>query len=99
MRKVEPQEARGCLNGVAHKVMVIGPDDSDEKIAYRVAQPCRPERQESLEGRELGRTQFQHQHRDEDGEHTIRKGTHSLRGGSMEHGRTSPYIPEYASPA
>jgi hypothetical protein len=45
---------------------VIGPDDRDEHIGDRVAQPGGPERQERREGGELRRTEIQDQDGDQD---------------------------------
>src|SRR6266513_1810902 len=88
MREIEPREARGRLRGIAHKIMVIGPNDGDEKVAHCVAEPCGPEQQQSLKGGELWWTQFQNQHCDEDSEHAIGERAQSLRGRFMEHGHT-----------
>ena len=71
MRKIEPHQPRRGLGGIAHQVVVIGPDDGDEQIAYSVAEPGRPERQKRLEGRDLRRPQFQNEHGYQNGEHTV----------------------------
>src|SRR2546422_9873799 len=68
--------------------MVIGPNDGDEKVAHCVVEPCGPEQQKRLKGGELWWTQFQNQHCYKDSEHAIGERAQSLRGCSMEHGRT-----------
>jgi len=35
MREIEPHEAERVLGGIAHEMVVIGPDDGDEEIADR----------------------------------------------------------------
>src|SRR3954451_7367462 len=66
--------------------MVIGPDDGDEEIADRVAQPGRPERHQRREVRTFGRPQFQHEHGNQDGENAIGEEDRSFGGGSAQHG-------------
>ena len=85
MREIEPQQARGRLRGIAHEVMVIDPHNGNEQVAYRVAQPCGPQRQERLEGGLLRWTQIQDQHGDKHGEHAVGERAQSLRGRSVEH--------------
>jgi hypothetical protein len=79
MREIEPQQAWRSLIGVAHQVVVIGPDDGDEEVTHRVAQPRRPESQQRLERGPLGRSQFQHQHGDEHREYAVGERAQSLR--------------------
>ena len=67
--------------------MVIGPDDGDEEIADRVAQPGRLERHQRREGRSFGRPQFQHEYGDQDGEYAIGEEAQSFGGRSAQHGR------------
>ena len=50
MREREPHQARRRRSRVAHEMVVISPDNCDEKVAHGVAQPCRPEQQERLVG-------------------------------------------------
>src|SRR5262245_32945721 len=57
MREIEPQQTRVRLRRVAHEIVVIAPNNGDEKIAHRVAQPCGPKRQECLERGNLRWTQ------------------------------------------
>jgi hypothetical protein len=74
-----------------HKMMVIGPNNSDEKVAHRVAQPCRPEQQECFERGQLRGAQLQNQHRDEHSEDAVRERAQALRSGSgVKHGRPFP---------
>src|SRR5690349_17444161 len=89
MREVEPQQARGRLVGISQKVMVVCPDDCDEQIAYRVAEPRRPERQHRLKGWSLRRAQLQHQNRNEHGKNAVGKCAQSLRSGSAQHDPSS----------
>ena len=56
---------------MAHEIMVIDPNNRDEKVTYRVAQPGGPECKERLEGWNLGRAQFQNQHCYKNREHAI----------------------------
>jgi hypothetical protein len=58
MRKVEPQQTRSGLLCIVHEMVVIGPNDRNEKIADRIAEPRRPERQKRLESRNPGRMQL-----------------------------------------
>lgn len=59
MREIELQQARGRLRGITHQIMVIGPHDGDEQVAYCIAQLRGPEQQKGLESRKLRRSQFQ----------------------------------------
>jgi hypothetical protein len=95
MREIKPHETRSGLRGIAHKMMVIDPNDGDEKITDRITEPCRPERKECFKGGEFRRTQFQDQHRYQDSEHAIGERAQSLRGPShVWHGR-HPLLQRY----
>src|SRR6266851_9516643 len=63
-------------------MVMVGPNNRDEDVANRVANSCRPEQQERLKGWELGWVQFQNQHCDKDGKHTVREHGQSLGGRS-----------------
>jgi hypothetical protein len=41
---------------------MIDPDNGDEKIAHRVAEPRRPERKKCLKARNPGRTQIENEY-------------------------------------
>src|SRR6516162_11774165 len=58
MREVEPHEMSRGLGGIAHEMMVIGPNEGDKQIAHRITEPCWPERQQRFEGRKLRGTQI-----------------------------------------
>src|ERR1700730_2588615 len=88
MAEIDPHETRRGLRGIAHEMVVIGPDDGDEEIAYRVTEPGRPERQQRLEGREFGRAQLEDQYRYQDGKHRVGERAQTLRTPSQVwHGR------------
>src|SRR5262245_57668670 len=70
--------------------MVIGPDDGDEQIAHRVAEPCGPERQQGREGRVLRWTQLQNQDCDEDSEHAV--GEQVTRSGVARWSMVVPFL-------
>src|SRR5262245_12750816 len=71
MREIKPHEAGRGLCGVAHQMMVISPNDSNEKIADSVTEPSWPQRQERREGRSFRRTQIQNEDSDKDGENSV----------------------------
>jgi hypothetical protein len=56
---IRPHKARGGLGGIVHEMVLIGPNDGDEKVAHRIAEPRWPEREKRLEGRNLRGPQFQ----------------------------------------
>jgi hypothetical protein len=72
MCEIDPEQARVRLRGVAHEIMVIGPDNGNKQIAHGVAEPRGPKQQERLESGRLRGTQFQNQDGDEDSEYAIR---------------------------
>src|SRR6516162_5711661 len=82
MREVEPHQTRRGLGGIAHEMVVIGPNEGDKQIAHRIADPCRPERQQRFEGRKLRGMQIQNEHSYENGEHTVGERAQPLRGPS-----------------
>jgi hypothetical protein len=75
---------------VAHEIVVIDPNNGDEKIAHCVAEPCGPVRQKRLEGWNLRWRQFQNQHSNKYSEHAVGERAQSLRGRPMEHSFTVP---------
>jgi hypothetical protein len=83
MHEIEPHQARRRLGGIAHGVVVIGPDNGE--AAHGVAQPGGSERQQGLEGRKLRWSQLQDEHGYEDSEHAVGECAQSFRGGSREH--------------
>src|SRR5258708_10623340 len=99
MREIKPHETRSGLRGVAHEMVVIGPNDGDEKITDRITEPCRPEGQERFKGGELRRAQLQNQHRYEDSEHAVGERAQTFRGPShVWHGRPPPSTVRPTSP-
>src|SRR5262245_45595021 len=85
MREIEPQQARARLGRIAHEVVMVHPNNGDEQIADRIAEPARPECQQRLEGRMLRRPQLQNQYRNEDGEDAVRKCVETLWRRLTEH--------------
>src|SRR5215471_1852392 len=79
MREVEPHEMSRGLGGIAHEMMVIGPNEGNKQIAHRITEPCRPERQQRFEGRKLRGTQIQNEHSYENGEDPVGERAQPLR--------------------
>src|SRR5215831_9464436 len=90
MREVEPHEMSRGLGGIAHEMVVIGPNEGDKQIAHRIAEPCRPEQQQRFEGRKLRGTQIQNEHSYENGEDPV--GERALWSFSRV-ARLSPFAP------
>src|SRR4029077_18205564 len=82
MPEVEPHETRRSLGGIAHQMVVIGPNEGDKQIAHQIAEPCRPERQQRFEGRKLWGVQIQDEHSYENCEHPVGERAQPLRGPS-----------------
>src|SRR5437763_17155107 len=92
MHEMNAYDPGSGLTGIAHAVVVICPNDSDEEIADRITEPCRPERQERFKGGEFGRAQLQNQHRYKDSEHAVRKRVQSFRGPSDVRPAVTPFL-------
>ncbi len=71
MREIEPEKARRRLGRVAQQVVVVRPSNGDKQVAHRITELGGPERQERREGRDVRRSEVQHEYRDKDGEDAV----------------------------
>src|SRR4249919_4343564 len=69
--------------------MVVHPHDGDEQVTHAVAHPRGPQREQGRVGGFRGRAQFQHEHRDQDGEDAVGKEHQAFGGGFAEHGESA----------
>ena len=65
--------------------MMVGPDDRDEEVADRIAEPSRPQLEQRRIGRLGGRPKLEHEHGDQHGEHAVGKEGQAFGRGALEH--------------
>jgi hypothetical protein len=78
VREVEPDEPESHLRRLAHQVMVIRPNDRDDKVADGIADPGWPFRQECAIPCCFRWPKVQDEYCDEDGEHAVAKRDQAL---------------------